>query len=221
MGEDRDDVWAAVHDERRLLCDQLAHVAPAAWELPSPCPGWSVHDVVAHLVDTALTTRLGFVRGLARAGFDFDRQNARGVAAARGGTPAETLERLRAVVDRRTTPPAPLATRLVEAFVHGEDVRRPLGLAGRYPTGAVARALRLQARTGAGTGGAREHVSGLRLVADDVDLVLGEGPTVTGPVIALLCAVSGRADHLEQLAGDGVPLLGHRLFQAARPRGPR
>ncbi|WP_345273283.1 maleylpyruvate isomerase family mycothiol-dependent enzyme [Nocardioides nanhaiensis] len=217
MGENRGDVWAVVHRERRLLYDQLARVPPEAWEEPSPCPGWSVHDVVAHLVDTARTTRLGFVLGLARAGFDFDRQNARGVAAARGVTPAETLERLRAVVDRRTTPPAPLATRLVEAFVHGEDVRGPLGLVGDYPGRWVGAALELQARTGTGLGGAREHVAGLRLAADDVDLVLGEGPAVTGPVISLLCAASGRADHLEQLAGDGVPLLGHRLFQAARP----
>lgn len=128
MGEERDDLWAAVQHERRQLCEQLAQVPPEAWEEPSPCPGWSVHDVVAHLVDSALTTRLGFVWGLARAGFDFDRQNARGVERARGAAPAETLERLRAVVDRRTAPPAPLATRLVEAFVHGEDVRRPLGL---------------------------------------------------------------------------------------------
>lgn len=212
-----DDVWAMVREERLLLCEQLADVSPARWDLPSLCPGWSVHDVVAHLVDTALTTRLGFLVGLARARFDFDRQNARGVAAARGGTPVETLDRLRAVLDRRTGPPAPLATRLVEAFVHGEDVRHPLGLAGDYPVAGAAAALRLQARTGTGTGGAREHVAGLRLVADDVDLELGEGPTVSGPVIALLCAVSGRSGHLEQLAGDGVPLLGDRLFRAATP----
>jgi hypothetical protein len=29
------------------------------WEEPSLCEGWTVHDVVAHLVDTARTTRLG------------------------------------------------------------------------------------------------------------------------------------------------------------------
>ncbi|MEV5160185.1 maleylpyruvate isomerase family mycothiol-dependent enzyme [Streptomyces sp. NPDC053728] len=86
-----------------------------------------VHDVVAHLADTARTTCLGFVAGLARAGFDFDRQNARGVARERGATPRETLERLRRVAPRRPTPPAPLDSRLVEEVVHGEDIRRPLG----------------------------------------------------------------------------------------------
>lgn len=45
-----------------------------------------MHDVVAHLVDTAKTTRLGFVFGLARARFDFDRQNTRGVERERGRT---------------------------------------------------------------------------------------------------------------------------------------
>ncbi len=58
-----------------------------------------MHDVVAHLVDTARTTRLSFVVGLAGARFDFHRQNARGVE-------RQTLERLRKVASRRSTPPA-------------------------------------------------------------------------------------------------------------------
>ncbi|GAA4929843.1 uncharacterized protein (TIGR03083 family) [Actinomycetospora succinea] len=196
-----DDVWSLVHAERAALIDDLERSDHRRWDEPSPCPGWTVHDVVAHLVDTARTTRVGFVVGLARAGFDFDRQNARGVARERGVTPAVTLERLRAAAPRRTTPPAPLDSRLVEEIVHGEDVRRPLGLPRAYPPDAVARAVRLQARTPASFGGAKELVARVRLVASDADLALGEGPEVRGPALALLLTACGRPTAPGELAG--------------------
>ena len=136
------DVWSVVHAERAALVRDLETLSPEQWEMPSLCDGWTVHDVVAHLVDTARTTRVGFVLGLARARFDFDRQNAVGVARHRGDNPAETLARLRAVATRTSTPPAPLVSRIVEEVVHGEDVRRPLGseprLSGRRRGGGTA-----------------------------------------------------------------------------------
>ena len=109
------DVWPMVHAERAALIEDLQGLTGELWVQWSLCGEWTVHDVVAHLVDTARTTRLGFVVGLARARFDFDRQNARGVERERGASPQETLERLRRVATRRSTPPAPLDSRLVAA----------------------------------------------------------------------------------------------------------
>lgn len=60
-----EDVWSLVHAERAALIDDLKDLDDQQWEEPSLCGEWTVHDVVAHLVDTALTTRLGFVMGLA------------------------------------------------------------------------------------------------------------------------------------------------------------
>lgn len=203
------DVWPIVHAERAALLADLEGIDAQAWDTPSPCPGWTVHDVVAHLVDTARTTRLRFVAGMVRARFDFDRQNADGVRRERGVTPWQTLDHLRAVLTLTATPPAPLDTRLVEAVVHGEDVRRPLGLTGSYPREAVVRALRLQARTSASFGGAKERIAGLALRATDTDLALGDGPEVRGPALALLLAVSGRP--VGELDGPGVDrLAAHR-----------
>src|SRR5215203_4385684 len=142
-----------VHTERAALIDDLKNLDDARWEEQSLCGQWTVHDVVAHLVDTARTTRLGFVVGLAWARFDFDLQNARGVQRHRGASPQETLERLRRVASRRSTPPAPLDSRLVEEVVHGEDIRRPLGITRDYPAEAVVRSLRYQARTSVSFGG--------------------------------------------------------------------
>jgi uncharacterized protein (TIGR03083 family) len=194
-----------------LLIDDLEGIDEQRWDEPSLCAGWTVHDVLAHLVDTARTTRIGFVVGLARARFDFDRQNADGVDRERGATPAATLERFRRVLTRTSTPPAPLDSRLVEAIVHGEDIRRPLGLSHPYPRDAVVRSLRLQARTPASFGGAKDLIAGLRLTATDADVTIGAGPEVTGPALSLLLAISGRRVALSDVAGPGVGALAEAL----------
>ena len=201
------DVWELVHQERRALIDDLAGLAPEQWESPSLCGGWTVHAVAAHLVDNARTARLGIVLAMVRARFDFDRQNEAGIAREKGATPAETLDRLRAVMGRRTTPPAPLDSRLVEEVVHGEDVRRPLGIRRDYPSEAVTRALAHQLKTSVALGGGRQRAAGVRLRASDVDVVVGDGPEVSGPVVSLLMVVSGRAQALEDLTGPGLPRL--------------
>lgn len=201
------DVWSMVHAERAGLIEDLTRLDDKQWEHPSLCEGWTVHDVVAHLVDTARTTRLGFVGSMVRARFDFDRQNARGVRRERGASPQETLERLRRVASRRSSPPAPLDTRLVEQVLHGEDIRRPLGLTHSYLPEAVVRSLHLQARTSASFGGAKEKVAGLQLAPADADLTIGDGPLVSGTALSLLLAISGRREALEELDGPGAAAL--------------
>ncbi|WP_327207567.1 maleylpyruvate isomerase family mycothiol-dependent enzyme [[Kitasatospora] papulosa] len=201
------DVWPLVHAERAALVGDLESLDDGQWEEPSLCSGRTVHDVVAHLVDTARTTRLGFLLGLAGARFDFDRQNARGVERERCASPRDTLERLRQAAARTSTPPAPLDSRLVEEIVHGEDIRRPLGIARSYPQEAVVRSLRLQVRTPASFGGARELVARTRLTASDAGLSIGEGPEVCGPALSLLLAVSRRRVALDDLGGPGLSAL--------------
>jgi uncharacterized protein (TIGR03083 family) len=193
-----------VHSERHALIADLERLDDAQWERPSLCDEWTVHDVVAHIIDSAKATRLGFIIDMARARFDFDRQNTRGVKRERGASPQETLERLRQGATLTSTPPAPIDTRLVEAVVHGEDIRRPLGIARNYPQEAVVRSLRQQARTSASFGGAKELVARVRLIATDVELSIGTGPEVTGPLLALLLVVSGRHVALNELSGPGV-----------------
>ena len=210
MDARRTAVWAVVHAERAALARDLEGLEPGAWGAPTACAGWDVHDVVAHLVDTARTTRWGFLRDMARARFDFDRQNALGIARERREDPRDTLAALRSVTARTSTPPAPPATRLVEAFVHGEDVRRAAGLAGSYPAASVADALEHQLRTTVRMGGGRERAAGLRLVATDAPVDAGAGPQVRGSALALLLAVSGRPVRPGELTGPGAAELAGR-----------
>lgn len=100
-----------------------------------------MHDVVAHLIDSAVTTRLGFARQMVTARFDFDRAIDHGVAKHEAIDPFDSLNALRAVALRTDSPPGPLATRLGKAYVHGEDIRRPLGMHGDYPSEHVMTAL--------------------------------------------------------------------------------
>lgn len=201
------DTWPIVHAERAALVEDLARLTDDQWQLQSLCGDWTVREVAAHLVNTAKTTRLGIVREMVRARFDFDRQNARGVARELGSSPTETLARLRSVVHNTDTPPAHLDSRLVEEVVHGEDIRRPLGLPRSYPTDAVVRAIGYQARTSTSMGGSKQRIAGVRLVATDADLAIGDGPEVTGPALSLLLAISGRSVALADLDGPGVALI--------------
>ncbi len=108
------------------------------------------------------------------------------------------------MASRTSTPPGSKDTRLVEEVVHGEDIRRPLGLVRAYPSEAVIRALRLQTRTPASFGGAKETVARVRLIATDADLTIGDGPDVRGPSLSLLLAVSGRQVAVAELDGPGL-----------------
>jgi len=86
----------------------------------------------------------------------------------------------------------PLDSRLVEEIDHGKDIRRPSGLTRHYPRDAVVRSLRLQARTPASFGGAKELMARAKLSAMDADVSIGDGPEVSGTALSLLLAFTPR-----------------------------
>ena len=198
------EIWSAVHHERQALIDDLAVLETDEWRTPSLCAGWDVHDVLAHLVDSAKTTRLGFVRRMVAAGFDFDRDNAVGITREKAANAEDTLNAFEEVRSNTATPPAALATRLVEAFVHGEDIRRPLKIRRNYPPVHVAAALAYQVKTSVKIGGGKEPAQGWHLIATDAPFEHGAGPKVHGPALALLLAVSGRPAGADELTGPGA-----------------
>lgn len=197
-------IWQLVHDERRRLAADLSGLSAEQWLQPSLCAGWDIHDVVAHLVDSARTTRVSFVRDMIAARGNFDRVNEVGIAREKRANPHETLAALRNTVSLTRTPPAKLATRLVEAVVHGEDIRRPLGIVGHYPESAVVQALEYQLRTPTSFGGGRERAAGFRLVDRGTGSSWGSGEAVDGDALDLLLAVSGRTVSAEHFRGSGA-----------------
>lgn len=204
-----ENIWPTIHTERQSLAADVASLSDRNWSTRSLCDGWTVHDVLAHLTSLALMTPPTFVVRFAGAGFNFDRYAQREVAREGAGGPAATLAAFRAAQDRDSAPPGPKETWLGEAFVHGEDIRRPLGIAHDYPVRLVTRAVAFYAKSNAIIGG-RNRVAGLTLRATDTDFAVGSGPAVEGPAISLLLAASGRPSGVDDLTGPGVETLRSR-----------
>ncbi len=179
------------------------------WTTPSLCSEWDVHEVLAHQLSAAKMTPPKFLVRFGGAGFNFDKFAAKQVAVESAGGPAATLDAFRQAQLRTSAPPGPKDTWLGEAFVHGEDIRRPLGITREYPLPEVARAVGFYARSNAIIGG-KARVAGLTLRATDTDFSVGTGPSVEGPAISLLLAASGRKSALQELSGPGVETLRRR-----------
>ncbi|GGQ71791.1 maleylpyruvate isomerase family mycothiol-dependent enzyme [Streptomyces pilosus] len=199
-------VWSLIHAERAALAADLADLTDEQWATPSLCAGLTVREVLAHLTAGASLNSVSWLAGVIRCRFDFDRQVALRLAQQLGARPGDTLDRFRRVVTSTTKPPLPALAMLGEAIVHGEDIRRPLGIRRRHPVGVVTRTAEYF-RGSDLTVVARGRVGGLRLAADDGPFASGSGPLVSGPTVALIMAMTGRAIYCDDLVGDGVEIL--------------
>src|SRR6478609_6917458 len=142
--------------------------------------------------------------------FNFTRFNARNVADSTRADPADTLADFRAHLTDRTSPPGPKDTWIGEIVIHGADIRRPLGIGHQPPTATVLRVAEFYKGSNLIVG-AKDRVSGLTLRATDADWTHGAGPEVTGPVLSLVLAMTGRRAGLEELTGPGVDTLAARM----------
>lgn len=202
--------WPMIHRARAALAQDLAGLTPGQWRQATLCSAWDVEHVVAHLTAAATTTRWAWLRSIAAARFRPDVHNDRSLQSHLGDSPAETLAQFRGAVDSTTAPTGDLAAWLGEVVVHGEDVRRPLGLPDRSEPEALAAVAAFYASRDFAVNSATA-VKGLRLVSTDGPFTAGEGPLVEGPTMPLVMAMAGRTQYLEHLSGPGVATLRERL----------
>lgn len=200
------DIWSAVHAERRALAADLRDLSGEAWDTPSLCGGWTVRDVLAHMTSTASLTPPQFFGKLAASGFSFEKLQAKGIAAHEGASAADTLAGFEAVLTSVKHPPGPAASWLGETIVHGEDIRRPLGIRHGYQPAAVVQVADFFPGSNLLIGSKR-RIAGLGLRATDADWSHGSGPEVAGPLMSLVMAMTGRTAAIDDLAGDGVATL--------------
>ena len=195
-------------EERDEFADLLETLTPEQWESTSLCARWRVHDVVAHAVSYEELGLVEVARRLVRGRLVPDRANAIGVQEYAVRPRAELIALLR-------RPPAGLtafgggAIALVDALIHQQDVRRPLGISRTVAEERMVPALRLAlfAPVVGGIVRARD----VRLVATDLDWTFGRGPEVHGSAEALLMTVAGRRDAVGELAGPGRETLERRV----------
>jgi uncharacterized protein (TIGR03083 family) len=202
-------IWPTIHAERTALADDLGDLTPEQWSLPTACTEWNVHDVLAHLLSLATMTPARFITRFAGAGFNFDKFAGKQVEVEGARGPKATLDAFRAASARESAPPGPKDTWLGENFVHGEDIRRALGITRTYPLDQVARTVAFYAGSEPIIGG-KTRCAGLQLTATDTDFSVGSGDLVEGPVMSLLLAASGRKQALSELSGPGVATLATR-----------
>lgn len=153
----------AMHDAVDGFVEVVATLRDDDWPRPTGCPGWSVHDVVAHVVglEDVLTggrePDVELPDGLPHVDNDISRYTERHVHARRGMSPSELVEELLTVVGRRRTQLAgdldvmapsflggeqplgkSIGLRAFDIFSHEQDIRRAVGRPGHLDGPAAA-----------------------------------------------------------------------------------
>lgn len=207
--------WSLIHAERAALAADLAELTDQRWATRSLCDRFTVREVLAHLTAGASLNPVRWLAGVIRCRFDFDRQVAMRLAEQMGAAPADTLARFRRVITSTTKAPVPAMAMLGETIVHGEDIRRPLGIHRDYPITTLTAVADYYQGSDLVVP-AKGRVRGLRLVATDGPFATGSGPLVSGTTLALIMAMTGRTPYCDELNGDGAGILRDRQT-TARP----
>jgi len=203
------ETWKHIHSERAQMAETWATLSIQQWAAQSWCQGWSVQDAAGHIVAAAEQTPVNFYKEMAMAGFRFDVFTDR--AAKRLGTigPDELERRRRARTSTTNHPPAPVMAMLGEIVVHGQDIRRPVGLDYQPPEAALV-AVADSWKNSNLLIGSKRRIAGLRLRATDARWTHGDGPEVSGPLLSLILAMTGRKAVHPDLKGEGVAELASR-----------
>jgi uncharacterized protein (TIGR03083 family) len=193
--------------ERQTLADQLDDLDDDQWTRPSLCTGWRIREVVSHLVMPYEMSVPRLLRLMATNRFDFDR--VADVVARRDERPApELVAALRATAGRRFPPGGGPAAPLTHLVVHGQDIRRPLGL-NRTGLPAAHANVTLDQLTSPKASGLRPSglLDGFRFVSTDTGWTHGAGAEVAGSAADLITTLAGRPSALDGLTGAGVARL--------------
>lgn len=202
--------WPTIHSERSALAADLSTLTEDQWQTPSLCAGWTVRDVLSHMTSTAKMTPPRFFAKFARSGFRFNAMNAKGIAKEGAGPPRTGLAEFQSHIDDSTHPPGPVQAMLGEAIVHSADIRVPLGIVHVYPTEALVQVADFYKASNLLIG-AKSRIAGITLRATDADWTTGSGPEVSGPLLSLILAMTGREAGLDKLTGEGLQTLSQRM----------
>lgn len=201
--------WAMIHAERARVADMLEGLSAEEWASDTLCDGWNVQVTAAHIMNACEQSPARFFRGLLANGLRFNVMMDHQARAASRAAPKEIIERIRARTTTTNKPPAAAMAMLGEVVVHGNDIRRPLGIADDSSLDAKVACLEMFKRQSFPVP-AKKAIAGLSLNATDADWSFGTGPLVNGPLVDLVMAMAMRP-LAPTLSGDGVATLRSRI----------
>jgi uncharacterized protein (TIGR03083 family) len=206
------DVLAAIADERRRVADLVDSLTPEQLAVPSLCGDWTVQQVAGHLLAAIAVPPSALMTLVVRNGFRVNRANAQ-LAVRVAGRPARDIAA--GLRDNATNPFRPPIVgwpgQLTDLQVHGQDMRRPLGLPNGLRLDRLRESLTFLVGGRAVGFTKKARLTGLRFEATDLDWTSGSGAVVAGPAEALMMAMTGRPLALGELDGPGVFLLRDRI----------
>ncbi|MDT5217084.1 MAG: hypothetical protein QOK18_5323 [Mycobacterium sp.] len=200
-----------VRAEREDLADLLAELTPVQWTHDTLCAGWRVRDVAAHVISyDDLTVPRFAKRRIVDARCSMDRFNALCIDSYACFTTPDLVD----LIHRRAQPRGYMAAfggtiGLLDAMIHHQDIRRPLGRPRTIPIERLRTALQRSLYVPILCTAWRSR--GLRLIATDADWTHGKGMEVRAPGEALLMSLAGRRAAFNELNGSGLNTLLHRL----------
>lgn len=201
---------ALAREERSDLADFLESLTPDQWEHSSLCEGWSVRDVAAHVISYEEHGTADLLKRLVAARFRPGRVNDVALKEYVTRDPRELVSFLREhLTPRGATARFGGRVGLVDAMVHHQDIRRPLGAPREIPAERLLVALPFAVTAPPLRGFL--HARGVRLLATDLDWAHGKGPEASGPAEAVLMVLAGRRGAAHDLRGPGAAVLQRRL----------
>jgi uncharacterized protein (TIGR03083 family) len=204
------DAMAMAREERTDMADFLASLRSELWDQPSLCRGWRIRDVAAHAISYEEHGLADLIKRLARARFRPGRLSEVALAEYAGRDPQDLVAFLRNhLTPRGATARFGGRVGLVDAMIHHQDMRRPLGMPRQIPAERLLCALpfAVTAPPLRGFWNARR----VRLVATDLDWSRGNGSEARGPAEVILMVLAGRSGVAQELTGPGASILQERL----------
>ncbi len=204
------DLMALAEEERTDLLTLLRGLSEDQWNAQSLCTTWRVRDVATHIVSYDELSVPSLVGTFLRGGLRISGVNAVALRRYQDLEPEAVID----LVSRNLRPsglPSGFGggIALTDGTIHHQDIRRALDLPRAVPPHRLVPVLDFA--LGAPTLPARRNAKGLKLTATDVSWTAGDGPAVNGPGEALLMAVAGRRQALEELDGPGLSTLRQRV----------
>jgi uncharacterized protein (TIGR03083 family) len=182
-------LYAETVAQREALAELLGTLSAADWERPSLCAGWRIRETVAHITMPFRYSTAAVLLEVLRARGRFDVATDR---LARRDAVQSTDELLAGLVDNvahRWAPPGGgQLGALSHDVIHGLDITEALGHETVSPPSRLATVLGGPRLAGA----FKVDLSGVRLVASDADVAVGEGHEVSMSATDVLLVCTAR-----------------------------